>query len=378
MPHPRHGLSGGAIPLYSPREGCFRGNSMINRLKLSVSVAALALLMAGEISSTRAADVVAEPGCRLNGSVMAGYMYNWQDVSNDVSITGDQIENKDLNLDGNPEWETPFGEGAALFTCGGLNIQGDFAYYGHEYDGPDDIEINQNNKHGGGAIFYRDPGSWAGGISASKISQEDVIDDKDPGIWRVGLFGELYLGDAFTLGGSAHYYNKDFNGNLVGEFGSKDEDGFELAAWGRFYPTPNFSILVRGDLLLPNADLNFDQNSEDISAHWDVDDGWAVTGEAEYLVWDSGLSIFGGARYAERSWKFDIDTPVPDIKFDSDVEDLQVFAGLKFYFDFGRERTLVEDHRTGAFDNTSVFHEKLPEMMTSSVAGLIESGDAEP
>ena len=107
--------------------------------------------------------------------------------------------------------------------------------------------------------------------------------------------------------------------------------------------------------------------------HWDVDDGWAVTGEGEYLVSDYGLSIFGGARYAERSWKFDIETPGTDFKFDSDVEDFQVYAGLKFYFDFGRERTLVEDHRTGAFDNTSVFHEKLPEIMTSSDAGLIES-----
>ncbi|TMJ40101.1 MAG: hypothetical protein E6G89_08855 [Alphaproteobacteria bacterium] len=348
---------------------------MTNRMKLSVSAAALSLVLAGGVSSAQAADVVAEPGCRLNGSVMAGYMYDWQNVSNDIGITGEQIENKDVNFDGKPEWETPFGEGAALFTCGGLNIQGDFACYGHEYDGPDDIEIDQTNKHGGGAIFYRDPDSWAGGISASRISQKDVFDNKDPGIWRVGVFGEVYLGDAFTLGGSAHYYNTDFSNE--DELVSKDEDGFELAAWGRFYPTPNFSILVRGDLLLPNADLHVDQRLVDlagINAHWDVDDGWAVTGEAEYLVWDSGLSIFGGARYAERSWNFDIETPGPDFKLDSDVEDFQVYAGLKFYFDFGRERTLVEDHRTGAFDNTSVFHEKLPELMTSTEAGLIESG----
>jgi hypothetical protein len=312
---------------------------------------------------------------------MAGYMYNWQDVSNDFTVPDEILGNKDFNIDGNPEWETPFGEGAALFTCGGLNIQGDFAYYGHEYDSDNDLfdgkDVDQHNMHAGAALFYRDPDSWAFGISASKISQDNagLIDDKDPDIWRVGLFGELYLGDNFTLGGSAHYYNKDFHGDLEGELGSKDEDGFELAAWGRFYPTPNFSLLVRGDLLLPNADLDFDQNSEDINFDWDVDDGWAVTGEAEYLVWDSGLSIFGGARYAERSWKFEEEEGGERFKFDSDVEDFQVYAGLKFYFDFGRERTLVEDHRTGAFDNTSVFHEKLPEIMTSSGAGLIEGID---
>ncbi len=57
-------------------------------------------------------------------------------------------------------------------------------------------------------------------------------------------------------------------------------------------------------------------------------------------------------------------------KQDSDIHDLQVYAGLKFYFDFGRERTLVEDHRSGAIDNTSVFQEKLPELFSSTMAGF--------
>jgi len=348
---------------------------MINKLKLSVSAAALALLAVGGISAAQAADVVQDPGCSLNGSVMAGYMYNWQDVSSDFSISGDDVEDKDFDVNGNPEWQTPFAEGAALFTCGELNIQADFASYNHsnDIDGKDE-DIDQHNMHAGGALFYRNS-SWAGGLSASMINQD--VDDKDIGTFRVGLFGEFYFDDVFTLGASAHYYNQD-------EFDGKDEDGFELAAWGRFYATPDFSLMLRGDLLLPNSKFNFDPGDVPPDINFDTDihqgTGWAITGEAEYLVWDNGLTIFGGARYAERSWDFNFDIdPDPDVhfEFDNDIEDLQVYAGLKFYFDFAGGRTLVENHRMGAYDNTSVFHEKLPEAFTSSIAGVADAIDPE-
>jgi hypothetical protein len=348
---------------------------MINKLKLSVSAGALALLMVGSISSAQAADVVQEPGCSFNGSVMAGYMYNWQDVSSEFSSFGDDITEKDEDFDGEPEWQTPFGEGAALVTCGGLNIQADFAAYNHtnDIDGKDE-DLEQDNRHGGGALFYRD-GSFAGGLSASLISQD--ITGKDSDMYRVGLFGEFYFDDVFTLGASAHYYNRD-------EVEGKDEDGFELAAWGRFYATPNFGLMLRGDVLLPNS--SFDVGDDvppglDFDVDVDQGTGWAVTGEAEYLVWDQGLTIFGGARYAERSLDFNFDiAPDPDVhlRFDNDIEDLQVYAGLKFYFDFGGGKTLVENHRTGAFDNTSVFHEKLPEALASSVAGIADDFDEGP
>jgi hypothetical protein len=316
---------------------------------------------------------------------MAGYMYNWQEVSTDLSVTvtdPPEIENKDFDFDGDPEWETPFAEGAALFTCGDLNIQGDFAYYDHrtevspEIDEKDDFDIEQTNMHGGGALFFRDPSSWAGGVSASWISRG--LDGKDPDIVRAGLFGEIYFDDVFTLGASAHYYNTDWPSD---DFVEKDEDGFELAAWGRFYPTPNFSLMIRGDLLLPNTKFEIaDFIGEDVDTDWDVDDGFAITGEAEYLVWDRGLSIFGGARYAERSMNFDLridgdEGESIEVNTDTDVQDFQVYAGIKFYFDFGGERTLVDNHRTGAFDNTSVFHEKLPDMIASTNAGLAEAID---
>ncbi|MGE4253202.1 MAG: hypothetical protein AB7F09_27710, partial [Parvibaculaceae bacterium] len=297
---------------------------MINRLKLSASAAALALLVGGALSSAQAADYV-EPGCTLSGSVTAGYMFNWQDTTLDID---DKSEGD--SLDGSVDWNTPFGEGAGLVTCGGFNVQADVAYYAHSADLDDisgkDVDLDQTNSHIGGALFYRDPASWAGGASASWISQD--VFGKDIDVFRVGLFGEFYLDDVFTLGASAHYYNTDWPAGL-------DEDGFELAAWGKFYATPDFALTLRGDLLLSEFEFTGggDSVSEDL-------DGYAITGEAEYLVWDQGLSMFGGARYANR--EVDIDN------VNLEVEDFQVFAGIKFYF--GHQGTLIERHRTGTVD----------------------------
>ena len=309
------------------------------KLRLSASAAALALLVTAGVTSlgvtsVQAADVVAEPGCTLSGSVMAGYMYDWQ--NSNFEERSEDFDGKDV------DWSTPFGEGAGLVTCGGFNAQADVAYYAHSADLDNtDVNLDQTNTHLGGALFYRDPASWAGGVQASWIGQD--IEGKNIDVFRVGLFGEFYFDDMFTLGGSAAYYNTDWPS-------SKDEDGFEFAAWGRFYATPDLAFTLRGDVLLASLDEGHD--SADL-------DGWAITGDGEYLVWDQGLAIFAGARYADRKLNPD------NSDFEIEVEDFQVFAGLKFYF--GQDGTLVERQRTGTVDNTSVFHEKLPEFFTSAV-----------
>ena len=308
------------------RPGIYWGIEMTNKLKFSASAAALALTIAMGASSVRAADL-AEPGCTLSGSVAAGFLYDWQKLDPEGS-------GNNLDID----WSTPFGEGAGLVTCGGFNIQADVAYYAHSGDADDfssDVDFDQTRTHIGGDLFYRDPSSWAGGLQASWISQD--FDGIDVDVFRVGLFGEYYPSDVFTLGASAHYYNSDWPEG-------KDEDGAQLAAWGRFYATPDFSLMLRGDVLLANFDFSNSSNDAD----WD---GFAVTGEGEYLVWDQGLSLFAGARYAER----EID---PDNSNSLDLDDFQVYGGLKFYF--GHDGTLLERQRTGTVDNTSVFDEKLP------------------
>src|SRR6185369_485635 len=111
---------------------------MIRKLKWSASTAVLAFLItAGAGSSVvKAADVVAEPGCTLSGSVMAGYMYDWQNSTFDTG-EDDDFDGKDV------DWNTPFGEGAGLVTCGNFNIQADVAYYAHSADiDEDDVDID--------------------------------------------------------------------------------------------------------------------------------------------------------------------------------------------------------------------------------------------
>src|SRR5262245_30029342 len=231
---------------------------MINKLKLSASIAALGLLVAGAASSAQAADIT-EPGCTLSGSVTAGYMYDWQ--SSNFDDGDESFDGKDA------DWDTPFGEGAGLVTCGGFNVQADVAYYAHsvELDAPSgapfsDADLDQTNTHIGGALFYRDPASWAGGLQGSWISQ-DVM-SKDVDVFRVGLFGEFYLNDVITLGGNVAYYNSDGMDTFGSPF-SKDEDGFELAAWGKFYATPDLAFTLRGDLLLATMTQSGLGESED-------------------------------------------------------------------------------------------------------------------
>ncbi|MGE0006878.1 MAG: hypothetical protein AB7S92_14950 [Parvibaculaceae bacterium] len=307
---------------------------MNDKTRLLAGAAGMALLLAAGAGTSQAADYV-DPGCTLSGSVMAGYMYDWQSADHDFDFSS-EIDGKDV------DWSTPFGEGAGLVTCGGFNAQADVAYYAHSADVDfEDVDIDQTNSHIGGALFYRDPSSWAAGVSASWISQD--IEGADIDVFRVGLFGEFYLNDTFTLGGSAHYYNTDWPEG-------KDEDGFELAAWGKFYATPDLAFTLRGDALFSDIDADFGDDEVDL-------DGFAITGDVEYLVWDQGLSIFGGARYADREAEDDDDESV-------EIEDFQVFAGIKFYF--GYDGTLIERQRTGTVDNTSVFHEKLPDFFTSA------------
>src|SRR5262245_47762428 len=97
---------------------------MTKGLKVSASAAVLCMIMGAGISAARAADVVAEPGCTLSGSVLAGFLYDWQKLKPSGN------NNEDLDID----WSTPFGDGAGLVTCGGFNIQADVAYYAHSGD----------------------------------------------------------------------------------------------------------------------------------------------------------------------------------------------------------------------------------------------------
>jgi hypothetical protein len=92
-------------------------------------------------------------------------------------------------------------------------------------------------------------------------------------------------------------------------------------------------------------------------------DGFAITAEGEYLVWDEGLSLFAGARYAERE--------IEEDDFSINVDDVQVFVGMSFAFG-AAGTSLVNLDRTGPIDNTSTMFEKLPDVFSEFIAGIDE------
>jgi hypothetical protein len=290
-----------------------------------------------------AADVM-DPGCNLAGDIRVGAMMDWQDASFD-----DESANTD--------WHSMFGEGRGLVTCGMGNFQLDFAQYDHSTEidaGPASKDIGADTYHFGGAAFWRDPSVGLVGISGSRVTNELV--GKDIDYSRIGLVGDYYVNDQMTLGGKAHYL---FSDEI---FGVAKHNGFELQANLKYYATPNFSLNLEGNYL--NSTVKVDVGPG-VSVGLD---GWAAGAEAEYLVMNQGLSIFGGGRFANRT----ADTSGfvgSDIKFD----DMQVYVGVKFAFG-GNTESLVTRDRTGPIDNTSLFLEKLPNIGGSALAGAINAG----
>jgi hypothetical protein len=302
--------------------------------KLGVSALALAALMTVTANIASATDV-ADPGCTLHGAMMLGGMYGNQ--SYDASSGGPDLD--DTN------WTALFGEGAGLVTCDAWNFQSDFAYYDHSTEvdvSGKDVDVGGSNGHLGGAVFWRDP-SFALGVSGSWVNEDTFF--KDINYARIGAFGEFYVGDQFTLGGSAHYFT-----NTEDIFGAKDHDGFELAAIAKFYPTTDLALTLRGDMML--SEMKGGGEKLDF-------DGLSITGEAEYLVWDEGLSLFAGGRYANREFSEGGDS--------IDINDLQAYIGIKFAFG-SSGGSLVDRDRSGAYDNTSVMLEKLPNWVDSFIA----------
>jgi hypothetical protein len=322
----------------------------------TLGVSLLALLAAAVLSppSASAADIGAT-GCTLQGAISGGGLLGWQSYDADSDGGGDELNDTD--------WSALFAEAAGIVSCDAWNFQADYAYYGHSADlGEKDDELESKSleseagsHHFGGAVFWRDPQFAAFGLSGSYINQDADwwILDKDNDYYRAGLFGEFYASDRFTLGGSAHYFTG--SSDLFGK-DFADHSGFELAAIAKFYATPELAFTLRGDYMISEFSEEFeDGGGSDVGF-----DGYAVTGEAEYLVWDEGLSLFGGARFASREF---------DDEFGIGFDDLQVYAGIKFAFG-GGGGGLVDRDRSGSYDNTSVMLEKLPNAWASFGAAV--------
>jgi hypothetical protein len=316
-------------------------------LLMASSAVVLSSISSFQSTTAMAADVA--PGCSAGfaGTVGAGYIFGGSDTEFDSNIVflDDDDDNDDLNVD----YGTFFGEGAALYEfCNtGLNIQGDFAFHSHQLDSDDffggkgppwESDIVNDRWHVGGILFWRNEDLGLVGIDGSMIN--DDVDSFNNESFRVGLRGEYFAGDMFTVGAGFGYNHGDL-------FGS-DWDGFDANIWARLYATDNIGLLARFDW------AGFDIDDAEFAPPGSID-VWAVTGEGEFLLPDHPLSIFAGVRYAEQQ----LDQGDGKFDFGATTDHLQIYAGLRLYF--GSEGlSLSSHHRSNTLDNTSVPLERIP------------------
>lgn len=243
-------------------------------------------------------------------------------------------------------WSSVFGEAVADLTCGNWVFQLDGADYYHAANMiGDGTRVHTNEGHIGGAVFWRDTQVGALGVASSVILSAN--DSKEGAayaeaifggsLWRVGGFGEYFAGDNLTFGIGANYINGSWSAQSYAS-----HVGVEADAYAKFYATDNLSLTLRGDILASTVTFNTG------SLSWN---GFAISSQAEYLVPGSALSLYGGGRFADR-------TSVSNNA--AQYQDVQGFVGLKLALGGAFYNTLRDRDRNGAYDNTSVFDEKLP------------------
>lgn len=299
------------------------------------------LFMAWGSSLSHAADPVAPAACTVSGLVQAGGGLSGEDFTTNTGPPKSPAT-----------WAMAFGEAALDYACNDWVGQLDGAYYGHwANENTPTIYLSNGNGHLGGAAFWRNADIGALGLSASRIFQTNSVTiggapappDVSSGLWRVGGFGEYYGGDMFTLGAGAHYINGQA-AFFISPGSPFDHAGFEADLYGKFYPSDNFDLTLRGDVLSSKFTRLVPG-----SLNWK---GYAVSAEAEYLIPDSAFSFFASALYAKRT----LDTPGGYYSF----EDTQGLLGIRFAFGGPTPASLRDRDRHGSYDNTSVFDEKLP------------------
>lgn len=249
------------------------------------------------------------------------------------------------------------GETAVGYGCRNWMAQVDGAFYYDSFSNNGALGAvtgKASQGHIGGAVFWRDPAVGRLGLAGSEIFNNAhfviaaVNGDIGGSLTRVGAFGDLYAGEMITLGGGAFYVT----GNPVNGLGTMfSETGFQGNLHAKLYATPNLSIGLQGDL----QTANYTSQGQIVS--WN---GVAGSGEAEYLLPDTALSLFVGGRVASRN----LGGVGGNV-----INEAQGFIGVKWAFG-GPVSSLQARDRSGTYDNTSVFDEKLPGYFYDAVNAL--------
>ena len=322
-----------------------KGRIMISKLVLLASVSGMMLFVS--IPSVFAAAASDSEQCTVHGIVSGGGFVNSQSVTFNFGSTGTA----------SPTWKGGFGEGALALSCGLFNAQVDAAVYDQTTGVVPATDPNLvlgswlRQGHYGGAVFLRDQSVGAIGLSASKVLNIASLTriggtfDGDNGYTRYGAFGEYYLNENTTLAASGHYFNGSF------PYFNNGYSGFELAALATYYPSENLAITGRVDALL--SQLEFNTGPDQIN-------GLALTLGGEYLVQDTNLSVFANGIFGYRKETFPTSTDTIEVK------DLVASVGFKFAFGGAGFNSLVARDRSGTYDNTSLWLEKLPDFISSA------------
>ena len=295
-----------------------------------------------------AADVVEPSGCTFETLLQGGGMVTHTDQATKSPTYFYKSKA--------PKTLTAFGEAAFDLQCQAFTFQADAAAYGFWNHGEFNTrayELAIWQGHIGGSIFKRDADMGMIGLSASNVMHHGDLEYKSPftsvglsqkdgaAYIRVGGFGEFFANEKITLGAGISYIEGDWLKFAPFE-PNRHEKGVEAFATLKFYGSDNLALALRGDVIDSKI-----KGLNDMKLT-----GYSISAEAEYMFDDSNLSVFAGARYADRRFKELVTT--------YRVEDMQAFAGIRFNFGGPDHESLRHRDRTGAYDNTSVFLEKLP------------------
>ncbi len=281
------------------------------------------LIPCGVASGALAADAGAADDCGLKAAVWGGYSYS--------ELKVDEFPDDGFNAHG------PMAVAAGLLSCGTWNAQVDLE---------GSATFNESEPEGkilsGGAtgkLFWRDTDIGAVGALAgydfSSLDYEDPdfrprdIHEHD---LSAGVFGQYFATDRITVAASAGVdWQREYDDNFAFDDAIKSS-GWNVQAAAKFYVDPRFALVVQARY-----------------AESDIEEGAILTeditlgGGAEYLIENTGLSLFGRAQVGFSSIGFERDEEPGYSWIDATV--LTAFAGIRY--DFGPVPSLVERDRTG-------------------------------
>lgn len=243
------------------------------------------------------------------GHIAGGASY----VGNDDDFFGGQdVDQYQFNFQGaagfdlTPTWNIQFD---ASFNTDRFN--------GDTFGGPTTVALD--TWRAGTQAFWRDSASGMFGIEVAyqSIGFSSVVFDG----FFVGLRGEYYVSDAFTIGGGVNYntYGADFAGY--------DLDTVGANLFGTYYASDKLGISLRGNYA-----------STDIAYAPDNLNSFGISADVEYLF-QNNLSLNGSIGYGNTDF------------VSQDFDRFTVGAKLKVYF--GTEGSLANQHRTSTLEPTN-------------------------